>query len=37
MELMDEWMQILNAPPELPLDERAVLKLAISFLDQSEK
>jgi hypothetical protein len=36
MELIDELLQILNAHPELPLYERAVLKLAISFLDQKE-
>lgn len=34
MELIDELMQILHARLELPLYERAVLKLAISFLDQ---
>lgn len=36
MELIDERMQILNARPELPWYERAVLKLTISFLDQTE-
>jgi hypothetical protein len=36
MELIDELIQILNTHPELPLYERAVLKLAISLLDQKE-
>ncbi|MDQ2841955.1 MAG: hypothetical protein M3Y72_13135 [Acidobacteriota bacterium] len=36
MELIDELLQILNARSDLPLYERAVLKAAISFLDQKE-
>jgi hypothetical protein len=36
MELIDELMGVLNAHPELPLYERAVLKLAVSLLDQKK-
>ncbi len=36
MELVDELLQILNARTDLPLYERAVLKMAISFLEQKE-
>jgi hypothetical protein len=36
MELIDELMGVLNAHPGLVLYERAVLKLAISFLDQEK-
>ena len=37
MELIDELMGALNAHPELPLYERAVLKLAVSPLDQKKQ
>jgi hypothetical protein len=36
MELIDELMRILEANPDLGLRERAVLKTAISFLEQKE-
>ncbi len=36
MELIDELMGILNSRPLLPVYERAVLKTAISFLDQKQ-
>jgi len=36
MELIDELMAVLNAHSELPLYERAVLKLAVSLLDQKK-
>lgn len=37
MELIDQLAQILEERPELPLYQRAVLKTAISFLDQEDK
>jgi hypothetical protein len=37
MELIDQLMQILEARPDLPFYQRAVLKAAISFLDQEHK
>ena len=36
MQLIDQLMQILEANPDLELYERAVLKTAISFLEQKE-
>ena len=37
MELIDQLMEILQSRPDLPIYQRAVLKTAISFLEQEFK